>query len=549
MTLKLQLPKLIDVKPRLTVAGVGGAGCNAVNNMIAAGLQGVEFIVANTDAQSLAASSAEHRIQLGAQLTEGLGAGSKPEIGEAAAEEAIEEIRTHIAGSHMVFIAAGMGGGTGTGAAAVIARASRELGILTVGIVTKPFQFEGTRRMRIADAGVQNLRQYVDTLIVIPNQNLFRVANERTTFAEAFVLADQVLYSGIACIVDLVLKEGLINLDFADVRTIMTGMGTAMMGTGEASGDRRAILAAEEAIANPLLDDVSLRGARGLLLSITGGRDLTLYEVDEAASRVRQEVDPDCNIIVGATFDENLGERVRVSIVASGMMRAGEAAKPQLQTQVNASQASPKIAGIAADPARSHTLPSAGPPVVPPQTPSPHEEMHRRLSEALQSAPSVPPAQLPQAWQAQPPASIQEPPREWRGWSGPGNVVIEEGHAPFAQNLGRPQPPPQLVPQAPPHHASRGFEPQPPNEIRREPRRIPGVEEFPPVGQKQWQAKQTPQPSSAAVPDDIRKRGLLGRLSGIGKRGGDARAQSAQSVQAASEESTPLPVFFGRERR
>ncbi len=333
MSLKLQLPKLVDVKPRLTVIGVGGAGCNAVNNMIAAGLQGVDFVVANTDAQSLAASSAEHRIQLGANLTEGLGAGSKPEIGEAAAEEAIEEIRAHIVGSHMVFIAAGMGGGTGTGAAGVIARAARELGILTVGIVTKPFLFEGARRLRIAETGVQSLRQHVDTLIVIPNQNLFRIANERTTFAEAFVLADQVLYSGVACIVDLVLKEGLINLDFADVRTVMSGMGTAMMGTGEASGERRAILAAEEAIANPLLDDVSLKGARGLLLSITGGPDLTLYEVDEAASRVREEVDPECNIIVGATFDGNLGDRVRVSIVASGMKRAGEAARPVAPAQ------------------------------------------------------------------------------------------------------------------------------------------------------------------------------------------------------------------------
>ena len=324
MSIKLQLPKMVDIKPRLTVIGVGGAGCNAVNNMIAAGLQGVEFVVANTDAQSLSASSAEHRVQLGANLTEGLGAGSRPEIGEAAAEEAIEEIRTHITGAHMVFIAAGMGGGTGTGAATVIARAAREAGVLTVGVVCKPFQFEGARRMRIAEAGVQDLRQHVDTLIVIPNQNLFRIANERTTFAEAFVLADQVLYSGVACIVELVLKEGLINLDFADVRTVMSGMGTAMMGTGEATGERRAVLAAEEAIANPLLDDVTLKGARGLLLSISGGSDMTLYEVDEAASRVRQEVDPEANIVVGATFDEQLGDRIRVSIVASGMNRMSE---------------------------------------------------------------------------------------------------------------------------------------------------------------------------------------------------------------------------------
>ena len=325
MSINLHLPTLTDLRPRLTVIGVGGAGCNAVNNMIAAGLTGVEFVVANTDAQALAASSAEHRLQLGVNLTEGLGAGSKPEIGEAAAEEAIEEIRAQVSGSHMLFIAAGMGGGTGTGACAVIARTAREMGILTVGVVTKPFMFEGSRRQRTADAGIAELRKHVDTLIVIPNQNLFRIANEKTTFAEAFVLADQVLYSGVACIVDLILKDGLINLDFADVRTVLSGMGTAMMGTGEASGERRAMMAAEEAISNPLLDDVTLKGARGLLLSITGSHDMTLYEVDEAASRVRQEVDAEANIIVGATFDDSLGDAIRVSIVASGMSRADEA--------------------------------------------------------------------------------------------------------------------------------------------------------------------------------------------------------------------------------
>jgi cell division protein FtsZ len=271
MSINLQLPKLTDLRPRITVIGVGGAGGNAVNNMIASGLGGVDFIVANTDAQALATSSAERRIQLGVNLTEGLGAGSKPEIGQAAAEEALDDIRSQIVGSHMVFIAAGMGGGTGTGAAAVIARTARELGILTVGVVTKPFQFEGARRMRAAEAGILELKKHVDTLIVIPNQNLFRVANEKTTFAEAFVLADQVLYSGIACIVDLIVKEGLINLDFADVRTVMSGMGSAMMGTGEATGERRAIRAAEEAIANPLLDEVSLKGAKGLLTRLRAG--------------------------------------------------------------------------------------------------------------------------------------------------------------------------------------------------------------------------------------------------------------------------------------
>ena len=338
MSIRLQLPKVTDLKPRITVIGVGGAGGNAINNMIAAGLQGVNFVVANTDAQALATSSAENRIQLGTNLTEGMGAGSKPEIGEAAAEEAVDDIRAQVSGSHMLFIAAGMGGGTGTGAASVIARVARELGVLTVAVVTKPFQFEGNRRLRIAEAGIAELNGAVDTLIVIPNQNLFRIANERTTFAEAFVLADQVLYSGIACIVDLIIKEGLINLDLADVKTVLAGMGAAMMGTGEASGDDRARLAAEEAIQNPLLDDISLKGAKGLLVSIIGGRDLTLYDVDAAASRVRQEVDPEANIIVGATFDESLGDRVRVSIVASGMARNMSAPPQPSQRQHPQSQ-------------------------------------------------------------------------------------------------------------------------------------------------------------------------------------------------------------------
>ena len=321
------------MKPRIAVIGVGGAGGNAVNNMIAAGLTGAEFIVANTDAQALEASSAEHRVQLGRRLTEGLGAGSKHDIGQQAAEEAIEDIRAVIAGCQMVFIAAGMGGGTGTGAAWVIARVAKDFGILTVAVVTKPFLFEGSRRMRTAEIGIAELKKHVDTLLVIPNQNLFRVATDKTTFAEAFVLADQVLYSGVACIVDLIVKEGLINLDLADVKTVLGGMGTAMMGTGEASGEQRAIVAAEEAIVNPLLDDITLKGAKSLLLSITGGRNLTLWEVDEAANRVRQEVDPDANIIVGATFDEALGDKVRVSIVASGMARSQHTLASDLDAQ------------------------------------------------------------------------------------------------------------------------------------------------------------------------------------------------------------------------
>ena len=322
MTINLKIPDIHEMKPRITVFGVGGAGGNAVNNMITAGLQGVDFVVANTDAQALTLSKAERIIQMGTQVTEGLGAGSQPEVGRAAAEEVIDEIRDHLSGAHMVFVTAGMGGGTGTGAAPVVAKVARELGILTVGVITKPFHFEGARRMRFAEAGIVELHKVVDTLLVIPNQNLFRVANEKTTFADAFAMADQVLYSGVACITDLMVKEGLINLDFADVRAVMREMGKAMMGTGEASGEKRALTAAEAAISNPLIDDASMKGARGLLISITGGKDLTLYEVDEAATRIREEVDQDANIIVGATFDETLEGIIRVSVVATGIDHA-----------------------------------------------------------------------------------------------------------------------------------------------------------------------------------------------------------------------------------
>src|SRR5256885_4963512 len=328
MSINLKIPDIRELKPRITVFGTGGAGGNAVNNMIASGLQGVDFVVANTDAQALTMSKAERLIQMGVAVTEGLGAGSQPEVGRAAAEEAIDEIVDHLNGSHMVFVTAGMGGGTGTGAAPVIAKTAREHGILTVGVVTKPFHFEGQRRMRTAEAGIAELHKVVDTLLIIPNQNLFRVANEKTTFADAFAMADQVLYSGVACITDLMVKEGLINLDFADVRAVMREMGKAMMGTGEASGEKRALSAAEAAIANPLIDDASMKGAKGLLISITGGKDLTLYEVDEAATRIREEVDQDANIIVGATFDESLDGIVRVSVVATGIDVALSAVQP-----------------------------------------------------------------------------------------------------------------------------------------------------------------------------------------------------------------------------
>jgi cell division protein FtsZ len=322
MALNITPPDIHELKPRITVFGVGGAGGNAVNNMITAGLQGVDFVVANTDAQALTMSKAQRIIQMGTQVTQGLGAGSQPDVGAAAAQEVIDEIRDHLSGANMVFVTAGMGGGTGTGAAPVIAKTAREHGILTVGVVTKPFHFEGQRRMRTAEAGIAELHKVVDTLLIIPNQNLFRVANEKTTFADAFAMADQVLYSGVACITDLMVKEGLINLDFADVRAVMREMGKAMMGTGEASGDKRALTAAEAAIANPLIDDSSMKGARGLLISITGGKDLTLFEVDEAATRIREEVDQDANIIVGATFDEALDGVIRVSVVATGIEQA-----------------------------------------------------------------------------------------------------------------------------------------------------------------------------------------------------------------------------------
>ena len=319
MTLNLTMPGQEDLKPRITVFGVGGAGGNAVNNMIDKELEGVDFVVANTDAQALQQSKSVSKVQLGIKVTEGLGAGAKATIGAAAAEESIEQIVDHLAGAHMCFITAGMGGGTGTGAAPIIAQAARELGVLTVGVVTKPFQFEGAKRMRQAEDGVEALQKVVDTLIIIPNQNLFRIATEKTTFSDAFSLADDVLYQGVKGVTDLMVRPGLINLDFADVRAVMDEMGKAMMGTGEADGEDRATQASEKAIANPLLDEISLRGAKGVLINITGGHDLTLFELDEAANRIREEVDPEANIIVGSTLDTTMDGKMRVSVVATGI--------------------------------------------------------------------------------------------------------------------------------------------------------------------------------------------------------------------------------------
>ncbi len=329
MTISISMPTVeTELKPRILVVGVGGAGGNAVENMIQSRLEGVEFLVANTDAQALSHSSAERKIQLGLTVTQGLGAGSRPEVGGAAAEEAMDQILEHMQSSHMVFITAGMGGGTGTGAGPVIARAAREMGMLTVGVVTRPFHFEGAKRMRIAEQGIEELTQFVDTLIIIPNQNLFRVANEKTTFADAFKMADDVLHAGVRGVTDLMVMPGLINLDFADIRTVMSEMGKAMMGTGESEGEKRATDAAEAAISNPLLEDISMKGARGVLINITGGLDMTLFEVDEAANRIRDEVDPEANIIFGSTFDESLEGQMRVSVVATGI-DAEQAASPR----------------------------------------------------------------------------------------------------------------------------------------------------------------------------------------------------------------------------
>jgi cell division protein FtsZ len=484
------------MRPRIVVMGVGGGGGNAVNNMVAAGLAGPRFVVANTDAQALTTSAAEYRVQLGARLTEGIGAGAKHEIGEAAAEEALDEIRSVLAGSHMVFIAAGMGGGTGTGATPVIARVAKELGILTVAVVTKPFLFEGKRRMRAADAGIAELRRHVDTLIVIPNQNLFKIADERTPFAEAFLLADQVLYAGVACIVDLVVRDALINLDLADVRTVLSGMGTAMMGTGEASGENRAVTAAKDAIFNPLLDDVSLRGAKSLLLSISGGQDLTLFEVHDAVDCVRQELDPEANIIFGATLDDALTGRIRVSVVASGMHRAEQAERPV--------HVAPHPNSVPGGRSRGPVAPRG-------------EAVAER--EAVQAPPD---------------------PARPEGWRAPGDVVIREG-------------PPQLSGQSHTgygrsgaHRNQDGRVGRPPSHSERGRRPMPSVEDFPIVGQREYWAKAggTGREQPQAAPQHQRKSTLLQKLTG-GSR--DRPSDPRQISERPAEEPLDLPVFFRRD--
>jgi cell division protein FtsZ len=498
MAMNLQAPDIRELKPRITVFGVGGGGGNAVNNMINAGLQGVDFVVANTDAQALAMSASQRIIQMGLQVTEGLGAGSQPEVGRAAAEEVIDEIRDHLAGAHMVFITAGMGGGTGTGAAPVVARAARELGILTVGVVTKPFQFEGTRRLRMADAGINELQASVDTLIVIPNQNLFRIANEHTGFADAFGMADQVLYSGVACITDLMVKPGLINLDFADVRAVMRGMGKAMMGTGEASGEKRAETAAQAAISNPLLDEVSMRGARGLLISITGGRDMKLYEVDEAATRIREQVDEEANIIVGATFDESMEGVMRVSVVATGIDQASIQAQPEV------SAIDKRIAEVAERLKAEARLRAQSSAAAPPFRPAP-------------SIVTAQPAPQAMAAQPEPQATIVA------------ETVRLEPVQPRVVLAAEPPAAPVMAPQLEESLAARQDTFIPPQAERIKPARLPRVEDLPLPAQNQLAARAVPPAPQAGQSADQKRMSLMQRLASVGFGRKDEAAPEAQA--------------------
>jgi len=524
MTIKLQKPDITELKPRITVFGVGGGGGNAVNNMISAGLQGVDFVVANTDAQALTMTKAERIIQLGANVTEGLGAGSQPEVGRAAAEECIDEIIDHLNGTHMCFVTAGMGGGTGTGAAPVVAQAARNKGILTVGVVTKPFHFEGGRRMRLAESGIQELQKSVDTLIVIPNQNLFRIANDKTTFADAFAMADQVLYSGVACITDLMVKEGLINLDFADVRSVMREMGRAMMGTGEASGSGRAMQAAEAAIANPLLDETSMKGAQGLLISITGGRDLTLFEVDEAATRIREEVDPDANIILGATFDESLEGIIRVSVVATGIDRAMNQAADR-GFQPAAKPAIRPSAAVAPAPAAVQPAPVM-------QAPKADQiaQTIRQAEVEMERELEIPAPRAAAPVQQQP--VMQETFRpQSKIFAAPEAAPVMR-QAPLQPAPIMQQPAPQPVMQQPVRH-----EPvirQAPEQVR-----MPKVEDFPPVVQAEIDHRT--QPAAAHVQEERGPMGLLKRITNsLGRREEDVAPEMTSAPAASSQQRRPL---------
>ncbi|WP_298372948.1 cell division protein FtsZ [Azospirillum sp.] len=530
-----------ELKPRITVFGVGGAGGNAVNNMIKSNLEGVDFVVGNTDAQALKGSLCEKRLQLGTATTRGLGAGSKPDIGRASAEEQMDDIVQFLEGANMVFITAGMGGGTGTGAAPVIARAARERGLLTVGVVTKPFHFEGAHRMRLAEGGIAELQQYVDTLIIIPNQNLFRIANEKTTFADAFKMADDVLHSGVRGVTDLMVMPGLINLDFADIRSVMTEMGKAMMGTGEASGERRAIEAAEAAISNPLLDDVSMKGARGVLINITGGYDMTLFEVDEAANRVRDEVDPDANIIFGSTFDASLDGTMRVSVVATGI-DAAAMSNPRALHPVNLSLGNKKPGAPAGLTSASPAMPGSATPGIPTGNSVLRQPQPVTTGATAQQHD---PAQhhAPQAYEHQPTETAQP----HRPTNGPLHGENQGGHfyAPKPADAGQRQPttvgqPPQyqMPPQAPQQQHAQPQQPMPPQQQpqqhhQQHPQHAPQQH---PAGLALAHPPAAPEPAAPARKPNF----LFGLVTGLGRGKAEPAPQPApQPVQQPVYQQAP----------
>ena len=537
MTLNLTMPGQEELKPRITVFGVGGAGGNAVNNMIEKELEGVEFVVANTDAQALQHSRAKDRIQMGVKVTEGLGAGARATVGAAAAEESIEQIVDHLAGAHMCFITAGMGGGTGTGAAPIIAQAARELGVLTVGVVTKPFQFEGAKRMKQAEDGVEQLQKMVDTLIIIPNQNLFRLANEKTTFTEAFSMADDVLYQGVKGVTDLMVRPGLINLDFADVRAVMDEMGKAMMGTGEATGEDRAVQAAEKAIANPLLDEISLRGAKGVLINITGGYDLTLFELDEAANRIREEVDQDANIIVGSTLDNDMEGGMRVSVVATGI-DAVEA--PQEVPVPRRRLAEPLQTPLAVEEKLEAPVEAATAPAEPSLF---GNELNATEAAAEEQAENVFPAESaggdlpPPAYQPQP--AVAQAPSQAPVQSAPVDHYYED--EPAVAQFTAPKPP---APGTPSPEALARLQAA----VQNQPRA---------AAQPQPQARPTAQPHAAEKPR-FGINSLINRMTGAGAAEGAAArpepaveapiARPAQQPQMdAEQEKVEIPAFLRRQ--
>lgn len=547
-----EAPQQGDLAPRITVFGVGGAGGNAVNNMIDKQLEGVEFVVANTDAQALQQSRATGRIQMGVKITEGLGAGARPSVGSAAAEETIEEIIDHLAGSHMCFITAGMGGGTGTGAAPIIAQAARELGVLTVGVVTKPFQFEGNKRMRQAEEGIDALQKVVDTLIIIPNQNLFRLANERTTFTDAFAMADDVLYQGVKGVTDLMVRPGLINLDFADVRAVMDEMGKAMMGTGEAEGEDRAIHAAEKAIANPLLDEISLHGARGVLINITGGYDLTLFELDEAANRIREKVDPEANIIVGSTLDPSMEGTLRVSVVATGI---DVAEKVQGEEHPRRSYSEPVRAPLAEKPA-ARPEPVRVAETAPQQVAARAVEPSPEQQNLFNEEPVRRTAQMPQHRTAVQYEQVEEPQHQPVNYARDESFDIDSVLAEQAQARGHAQ---EAAFTAPRRQAG-GPSPETLARLQR------AVQKAPENAQARAAAAQAPRPQPQPMQDREPEKGsrfgigsLISRMSGHGHEPQQAAHAPQRRVAppvshydeevapAASEDRIEIPAFLRRQ--